>query len=93
MTLDSQQQKNQLFNLLNQVQISGPFHEAVQQVVQTQDLIQAVAAAEIRTPGTPAQGGQVPEQEESSKESTPPVENAKTSGPPKAVGKGMAGTK
>ncbi len=50
MTLDSQQQKNQLLEQLHRVQIAGPYHEAVQQVVQVQDMIQTVAAAEIKPP-------------------------------------------
>lgn len=48
MIFDSQQQKNDLMEQLHRVQISGPYHEVVQQVVKTQDMIQAVAAGEVK---------------------------------------------
>jgi hypothetical protein len=53
MILDSHQQKSQLMEQLHMVQISGPYHEALKQVVQTQDLIQAVSVAEIASPKMP----------------------------------------
>jgi hypothetical protein len=57
MILDSQQQKNQLLQLLQMVEVTGPFVTAQQQVIQVQDMIQTVAAADIKPPepvSTPA---------------------------------------
>lgn len=48
--LESQQQKNQLLQLLQMVEITGPFVTAQQQIIQVQDMLQTVATAEVKPP-------------------------------------------
>ena len=60
MILDSQQQKNQLLNLLQRVEIKGPYYETAQQFVQVEDMIQAVAAANIAPPEAPSSAPAAP---------------------------------
>lgn len=48
MTFDSPQQKETLFGILQMVQINAPVNVARQQIIQVDDMMQAVAAGEVK---------------------------------------------
>ncbi len=52
---DSQQQKETLFGILQMVQINAPISVARQQIIQVDDMLQAIVAGDVKPPASPAE--------------------------------------
>jgi len=50
MIFDSKQQQELLFQMVQIVPINGPYQTARQQIVQVEDMLQAINAGEIKQP-------------------------------------------
>ena len=53
MVFDSQQQRDILLNVVQMVQIDAPIHVARQQIIQIDDMVQAILAGEVKAPSPP----------------------------------------